>query len=109
MKYCINCKQLVDPQKKFNSCLFIVLLFTLLGWVFYLIYYAVKPKKCPMCNSTNWGVKPPETQHQSPVVNSQQTSIPQTQPITEGFKFCVQCGEKIESNIQFCSSCGTKQ
>jgi len=62
-----------------------------------------------MCNSTNWGVKPPETQHQSPVVNSQQTSIPQTQPITEGFKFCVQCGEKIESNIQFCSSCGTKQ
>ena len=101
MKYCINCEQLVNPQKKFNAIVFIVLLCTIIGWLFYLIYYVVKPKKCPMCNSTNWGVKPSGTQQQAP--------SSQTQQIAEGFKFCNQCGEKIGANIQFCSSCGTKQ
>jgi len=61
MKYCNNCKQLVQPQKKFNAILFIVLLFTIIGWFFYLIYYATKTKNCPMCNSTNWGVQPNES------------------------------------------------
>ena len=98
MKYCNNCKQLVDPQKKFNACVFIVLLFTLLGWIFYLIYYAVKPKKCPMCNSTNWGARPTES-HQST----------QASPPSNDFVYCSQCGEKIEKDIQFCSSCGAKQ
>ncbi len=58
MKYCNNCKQLVEPVKKFNVVAFILLCCcTLIGWIFYLIYYAVKKKKCPMCNSINWGVK----------------------------------------------------
>lgn len=96
MKYCINCKQLVDPQKKFNAILFIILLFTIIGWLFYLIYYAVKPKKCPMCNSTNWGVKPSEVQHQSPVVIPKAT-------------YCPECGTEIlDKSKAFCSKCGAK-
>lgn len=67
MKYCNNCKQFVEPQKKFNWCVFLLLFVLLFGWIFYLIYYACKSKKCPMCNSSNWGVK-------SPVVVSQQVS-----------------------------------
>ncbi len=102
MKYCLNCQQLVNPQKKFSIIAFIVLLFcTCIGGIFYLIYYAAKSRKCPMCNSTNWGVKPPEPQYQFP--------IPQVQPIAEGFKFCVQCGEKIGNTVQFCVFCGTEQ
>lgn len=56
MKYCNNCKQLVDPQKKFSTGLLILLL--ICGVVPGIIYYVVKKKTCPMCNSTNWGVKP---------------------------------------------------
>ena len=97
MKYCINCKQLVDPQKKFNVLVFIFLLCcTLVGWILYLIYYAVKPKKCPMCNSTNWGVKP-------------QQNLPSQTHTIEEFKYCNQCGEKIGRAVQFCSLCGAKQ
>ena len=104
MRYCNNCKQFVEPRKKFGIIAFIVLLFcTCIGGIFYLIYYGFKSKKCPICNSTNWGVKPPEPQQQSPVIISQQI-----QPITEGFKFCAQCGEKIESTVQFCIFCGVK-
>ena len=94
MRYCNNCKQFVEPQKKFNYLIFIILLFTMIGWIIYLIYYACKSRKCPMCKSRNWGVKPPEIQQQ--------------QPIAEGFKFCAQCGEKIESTVQFCIFCGVK-
>ncbi len=56
MKYCNNCKQLVDPQKKFSTGILIVLL--CLGVVPGIIYYVIKKATCPMCNSTNWGVKP---------------------------------------------------
>jgi len=97
MKYCNNCEQMVEPQKKFNVCLFIVLLFTLVGWFLYLVYYVCKKGKCPMCNSNNWGVKPKRT-------------LPsQTHTIIEEFKYCSQCGEKIGRAVQFCSLCGTKQ
>ena len=109
MKYCINCKQLVDPQKKFNAIVFIILLFTLVGWVLYLIYYTVKPKKCPMCNSTNWGVKPQETlPSQTQPIYRKTPSRGISIPIEES-KYCSQCGEKIGNNVQFCSLCGAKQ
>ena len=97
MKYCNNCEQLVDPQKKFNAILFIILLCTVVLWPLYLIYYVIKSKKCPMCNSTNWGVKP------------KQTLPSQTHMIIENFKYCNQCGEKIGNTVQFCSLCGAKQ
>lgn len=98
MKYCNNCNQTVEPQKKFNVCLFIVLLFTFVGWLLYIVYYACKRGKCPMCNSKNWGVK------------SQQTSFVQSQPvINKGFKYCSQCGEKIGKSVDFCILCGSKQ
>ncbi|KKK41129.1 MAG: hypothetical protein Lokiarch_45730 [Candidatus Lokiarchaeum sp. GC14_75] len=56
MKYCNNCKQMVQPQKNYSTGLLIILLicFGIPG----IIYYLIKKKTCPMCNSTNWGVKP---------------------------------------------------
>jgi len=51
MKYCINCKRMVEPIKKLNW----------LGLIFfgllYVPYYLIKQGRCPMCNSTNWGLK----------------------------------------------------
>ena len=102
MKYCNNCEQYVEPTKKFNVCLFIILLFTLVGWFVYLIYYFCKTKKCPMCNSKNWGVKPKQSQP-----SYQRASLITTPD--GNFKYCNQCGEKIGSNIQFCNLCGAKQ
>lgn len=98
MKYCLNCQQLVDPQKKFNWIVFIILLcctFFLL-WIpaiIYLIYYAVQNKKCPMCNSTNWGARP-GAQSQTIIQGSQQ------------IKFCPNCGKPTENN--FCLNCNIK-
>ncbi len=59
MKYCNNCKQMVEPEKKWSAILLIILL--ILGIVpglLYILYIALKKARCPMCNSTNWGVKP---------------------------------------------------
>lgn len=100
MKYCNNCRQMVEPQKKFNVCVFILLLcFTCVGWIFYLIYYACKKGKCPMCNGKNWGVKPQPSYPKTPSISAS----------TENFKYCNQCGEKIGSTVQFCNICGAKQ
>ncbi|MEJ2248777.1 MAG: hypothetical protein P8Y70_02995 [Candidatus Lokiarchaeota archaeon] len=56
MKYCLNCKQMVEPKKDLSMAFLIVLL--CLGICPGVIYYVIKKKSCPMCNSNNWGVKP---------------------------------------------------
>ena len=46
-KYCPNCKRMVTPTKKFNwaLCLFAG------GFLWYLPFYFLKGKKCPICKS----------------------------------------------------------
>ena len=61
MKYCGNCKKMVTPKKDFSVLALVILMcippfFILWG----LVYYLVKPKVCPMCNSQNWTVPPRE-------------------------------------------------
>jgi hypothetical protein len=58
MKFCNNCKQMVEPQKNYNLALLIILLF--IGICPGIIYYFIAKKTCPLCNSTNWGIKPQE-------------------------------------------------
>ena len=58
MKYCNNCKQIVEPKRHFNAGILIVLL--CLGVIPGLIYYLVCNPTCPICNSENWGAKPQE-------------------------------------------------
>ena len=55
MRYCINCKQKVEPKRHFNMAILFILL--LLGIIPGVIYYIILGKKCPMCNSDNWGVE----------------------------------------------------
>lgn len=53
MKYCPLCDRVVEPTKKFNWPVFIILL--ILGafpGILYFIYYLLKPKKiCPICST----------------------------------------------------------
>jgi len=96
MKYCLNCQQLVDPQKKFNWGAFLCLLCCCGLGVIYLIYYLLPGgKKCPMCNSTNWGVKPKKE-----VVSIQQQ-------VEKGI-FCPNCGTRINEGYDYCTGCGKK-
>ena len=46
-KYCPNCKRMVTPTKKFNWWIVIFLG----GWLWYLPFYLLKGKKCPICQS----------------------------------------------------------
>ena len=104
MKYCNNCKQIVSPKTEFNWCAFLILLFIFGLGLLYLIYYLLKPGKCPMCNSSNWGVQPFEEQGVKvprPVINSQ--------PISNDYQYCSACGEQIVKGNEYCSFCGARQ
>lgn len=46
-KYCPNCQRMVTPTKEIN---WFVVIF-LFGWLWYLPFYLLKAKKCPICKS----------------------------------------------------------
>lgn len=46
-KYCPNCKRMVTPTKKFN---WLIVIFPG-GWLWYIPFYLLKGKKCPICHS----------------------------------------------------------
>ena len=54
MKYCNNCKQMVEPKRQFDTLILFVLL--CLGIIPGLIYLFCQKQTCPICNSTSWGV-----------------------------------------------------
>jgi len=92
MKYCNNCKLMVEPKKDFNLCAFLILALVWSFWI-YIIYYVLKSKKCPMCNSTNWGVRP--------VMETVQQQI-------EEDIFCPNCRIRINESYDYCIGCGKK-
>lgn len=89
MKYCNNCKLLVEPQRDYDTSILLILLLCC-GIFPGIIYYAIKKKTCPMCTSTNWGIKPQE---------ETKPQIPQ-----EENHFCPQCGSSVSG--KFCAECG---
>lgn len=53
VKYCPLCDRKVEPTKRFNWPIFILLLvFGGVGAIIYFIYYLLKPKnRCPICGT----------------------------------------------------------
>ena len=54
MKYCKNCKQNVNPTKKFSIGWFIINCFWIIGGGVYLLYFILKKKTCPICHGNNF-------------------------------------------------------
>jgi len=57
MKYCNNCKKVVEPLKRFNWAAFIILLFFFGLGLLYPLVWLFMSGRCPICNSQNWGVE----------------------------------------------------
>ena len=104
MKYCNHCKQLVSPKTEFNCCSFIILLFVFGLGLLYLFYYLLKPGKCPMCKSSNWGIRPSGGQGGS---YTQPVIVHQFPP--KEYQYCSACGEQIVKGNDYCSFCGARQ
>lgn len=53
VKYCPLCQRNVEPTKKFNWPIFIILLIiAIVPGILYYIYYLLKPKNvCPICGT----------------------------------------------------------
>jgi hypothetical protein len=73
MKFCNNCRQNVEPTKKFNWLVFICLC-----GICYVPVYLLMSKKCPMCQGENFGQPqaPPGNYQQQPPGNYQQPPPP---------------------------------
>ena len=103
MKYCNNCKQIVEPLKNFNPLLFLILCCTCVGWIFYLSYYLLKSKKCPMCKSQNWGIKPQLQEKKVPLLR-QEKVLPEK--VQKNSNYCPMCGNPLKG--RFCELCGNE-
>ena len=52
IRYCPLCKRDVIATKKFSWPIFLLLILTIGGWLIYLIWYILKPRKnCPICGA----------------------------------------------------------
>jgi hypothetical protein len=55
IKHCNVCERNVTPEKKFNWLLFIFLC-----GIFYIPFYILASKKCPICSSTTFSKAQPK-------------------------------------------------
>lgn len=54
-KYCTQCDRNVTPKKRFNWSIFLLLCLTLVGGIFYVIWFILRPNnRCPICNGTDF-------------------------------------------------------
>jgi hypothetical protein len=105
--WCDFCRKHILPIKTFNwLAFFILLLFTFVGGVIYLIYYMVSSgDTCPICKQKKFLYyrKPREIYPQI----APQQAIPQI-GVQSGtaLKFCPYCGTRLPPSGDYCSQCG---
>lgn len=120
--FCNLCNRNVVPVKQFNWILFIFLC-----GLFYLPFYLMSSKKCPICQGTAFGpasadkIGAPVDGHSSinistiidPATKTQANAAQQTTPAAGTpkavVKFCTECGAAVTPESVFCESCGTKR
>ena len=54
IKFCNLCNRDIQPIKKFNWLIFLLLCVTGIGGIFYLVWSFIfkKPNRCPICNNS---------------------------------------------------------
>ncbi|MFX1582184.1 MAG: hypothetical protein ACFFCJ_08160, partial [Promethearchaeota archaeon] len=92
-RYCMLCERYVEPTKKFNWAVFLLLLFLTLGFgaLIYLLYYICKTSSnCPICGSyLRKGVTPPQS------TSTAQPARNVSQPQHHAKNYCPSCGSSI--------------
>ena len=103
--WCDSCKKHIIPIKIFNRrSFFILLLFTFIGGIIYLLYYLVsRGDTCPICKQNKYlrYRKPKELSSIYPPVQADSS-------LGSAFKFCPFCGNKLLPPGDKCSHCGNK-
>ena len=90
---------MVNPEKEWNGCLFVFLIFTIIGWIIYLIWYGAHEGFCPICKSRNWGVpQPPQPQVIQQVIQP---------PRPQANIYCSLCGYLNDKKNKYCGNCGS--
>lgn len=130
--FCPNCnRNMLLAKHDVNVCLLCLLFLTGIGWIIYLIIYALEPDDvCSFCGTP---AQPPipESQNQfmvaektpPPQFNSSFNSssaqtvfttgsppspmiqVPESKP-SPNVNFCPQCGSSVDADARFCSVCG---
>ena len=89
LRYCPYCNLNVDARPKFSWAWFLLLLLvTFFGGLLYLLYYALKPDRCPVCDAV----------------------IPATSKRVKQEKhrrvYCLSCGSPVSAGAAYCGRCG---
>ena len=63
MRYCVACQRPVRPVKHFSWPAFLLFCLTMVGGIFYLLYYWLfKRPECPICRGKAFLKRPPEAE-----------------------------------------------
>jgi hypothetical protein len=131
--YCTHCQTTVTLTKKdIDACLLCLLFFTGIGWIIYLIIYAMEPEdRCVMCgNRANFlppqqiaptpaslptpaaPITPTPTQtyrtYSEPAQTSRPMPVPGSAQALPTKRYCQYCGSELAPNARFCAGCGTQ-
>jgi hypothetical protein len=92
LRHCPNCNLNVDARPKFSWAWFLLLLLvTFFGGLLYLIYYALKRDRCPVCNA---------------VIPATSKRVKQEK---HGEAYCLSCGSPVSTGATYCGMCGAEQ
>ena len=109
MRFCTYCNQNVQAKKSYSACWIIILIFSGIPGLIFLLFYIIfkKPNKCPICRQKKFLTAiavPTEIAHpsQSPITIAHTSQI----LLTNSEKTCPSCGTLVNLSFSFCVNCG---
>ena len=117
--HCPRCERtVVLRREEIDMCLCIVLFFTIIGGIIYLIIYFNKPiDRCVQCNtrisyidSNQYSQQQYQNQYNQTPSSPQNEiqSLQSEEPVKDDKKYCQFCGEKVNPGTKHCPNCGAR-